>query len=424
MSRFRRHVSPSIQSCPTSWLLAAALAAIVVGGCSCEKPRIRPVPTPMGHEVPNIRVMLGDEAPLVAIAVTGPWRLVGPAGDVGSGESLGWTDVACQKGQVLFGNLPPTAGTLELRPERDGSIWVAQAINGKDRERAYRGVLRLVPTASGTLRVINVLPIEPYVAGVVANELFKSWHLEAYKAQAVAARTFALIEHNQRVRYDYDVRDSTLSQVYGGAATETKTSWDAVTATMGIVATYRGKTGKPTLLKTYYHSTCGGGTVSATSVFGGSSPEPLAGGVPCTWCRNSRKFTWPDVVITKKEITDAMKKSGIPELVRLGPIKRVEVSATAGSGGRAEEIRLTDAAGAAVDVHAGTWRGLVGAVRMPSTWFTIEDQPDRIVLKNGRGFGHGVGLCQYGAQYLAEHGRTGEQILRYYYPGVQLTRAY
>ena len=412
-----------IHAWATRSLLAAGVGAALLAGCSCQGPHPRgPIG---GREVPLVRVRLGDETPSVQVAVTGPWRLTGPSGEVASGANLEWTDVAIRDGRMVFGQKAPVVGPLELHAENDGTLWVCQTVGAAERQRAYRGFLRLIPAEARAIRVVNVLSAEAYLAGVLANELPKSWHVEAYKAQAVAARSYALAERNLRTRYDFDVGDSAASQVYGGYATETGTAWEAVHATWGIVTTYRGADGKTYLLRAYYHSTCGGQTASAGSVFGGSTPPPLAGGVPCTYCIRSPKFRWPDVVLTKQEIGDALKRSGIAELASLGPVDQTEVAAAAGGpDGRAEQIRIADTSGAAVLIRADYWRALVGNGRIPSTWFTIRDQGDRIVLEGGRGYGHGVGLCQWGAEYLAEHGLTGEQILRYYYPTVELLKAY
>jgi len=411
-----------LQAWATRSLLAAGVGAALLAGCSCQGPHPRgPIG---GREVPLVRVRLGDETPSVQVAVTGPWRLTGPSGEVASGANLEWTDVAIRDGRVVFGQKAPVAGPLELHAETDGSLWVSQTVGAAQRQRAYRGILRFIPAEGGAICVVNVLSAEAYLAGVLANELPKSWHVEAYKAQAVAARSYALAERNLRTRYDFDVGDSAASQVYGGYSTETRTAWEAVHATWGIVTTYRGAGGKTYLLKAYYHSTCGGETASAGSIFGGPTPPPLAGGVACTYCVRSTKFRWPDVVLTKQEIGDALKRSGDADLARLGPVDQVEVAATNGPGGRAEQIRMADTAGAAVLVQANYWRALVGNGRVPSTWFTLRDQGDRLLVTDGRGYGHGVGLCQWGAEYLAEHGQTGEQILRYYYPTVELLKAY
>jgi len=411
-----------IHAWATRSLLAAGVGAALLAGCSCQGPHPRgPIG---GREVPLVRVRLGDETPSVQVAVTGPWRLTGPSGEVASGANLEWTDVAIRDGRMVFGQKAPVAGPLELHAETDGSLWVSQTVGPAQRQRAYRGILRFIPAEGGAIRVVNVLSAEAYLAGVLSNELPKAWHVEAYKAQAVAARSYALAERNLRTRYDFDVGDSAASQVYGGYSTETRMAWEAVHATWGIVTTYRGAGGKTYLLKAYYHSTCGGETVSAGSAFGGPTPPPLAGGVACTYCVRSPKFRWQDVVLTKQEIGDALKRSSDAELTRLGPVDQVEVAATSGLGGRAEQIRMADTAGSAVLVQATYWRALVGNSRVPSTWFTLRDQGDRLLITDGRGYGHGVGLCQWGAEYLAEHGQTGEQILRYYYPKVELLKAY
>ncbi len=408
-------------------VLIASVAAVSFSGCSCERPRRA---ARMGAEVPRVRVKLGRDTQSVAVAVKGPWRLVGGEGEIASGKSLDWTQVTIsghttsKNGAIVFGRLATVNGPVELSGAHDGPVEISQTLGGKARRRSYRGTLRILPTSKGVIRLINILPMEAYLAGVLANELIRSWHVEAYKAQCVAARTYALMERNSRRRYDFDVYDSTLSQVYGGLGTETDKTWEAVEATWGVAATYRAPDGKRVLLKTYYHSTCGGDTAPAGSVFGGSTPAPLAGGTKCTYCRKSPKYRWPPVVLTKRHVTDALQRSGSASLTQLGPVWRVEVAARTGDGGRAERIRIVDTAGKSVLLRAGYWRILVGASKVPSTWFDIEDRGDRIALTGGRGYGHGVGLCQWGAQYLAAHGKTGEEIARYYYPGVELVRVY
>jgi len=402
-------------------LLGLGLAAVVLGGCSCEgpKPRVGPAPP---KEVPLIRVKLGSDCRSLAVAVAGPYRLQRGAATIASGDRLEWTTFDLRGGEVATESGPLGTPPIEIHPAEDGTLAVRQPVDGKERQRAYRGFLRLVATAEGNLRAVNVLPMEAYLAGVLRNELLKSWHLEAYKAQAVAARTYALAERNRRLSQPFDVYDSQQSQVYGGKDTETQRAWEAAAATQGIVAAHRDNQGRLRLLRTFYHSTCGGETCPSGAVFGGETVRPLAG-VKCTYCYRSRLYRWADVVLEKKDVTDALRRSGVAELRRLDEVRRVEVAATTGSG-RATKIRVVDAAGTSILVHADSWRRFVGGMKVPSAWFTIRDDGERIVLENGHGFGHGVGMCQWGAQYLAEHGLKGEQILRYYYPGAQLVRAY
>jgi stage II sporulation protein D len=415
----------SARRCLARLALLAGLGVILIGGCSCEQPRPRPMPAPsVGvKDQPIVRARLGDETPAVWVAVMSPWRLIGPAGQLAAGDKLEWTEVACKSGGIVFAGQPPMRGGVELYAEADGAIWVRQTVGGKDRDRYYRGYLRILPTTAGTLRVINILPIEHYLAGVVAGEMPARWNIEALKAQAVAARTYALAESNGRTKSDFDVYDSTMSQVYAGCGVEASSVWQALAATQGIVAGYSSGWGKSEMLTTWFHSTCGGATVPSGSIFGGTTPPPLQG-VVCNYCSNSPKYQWGEVALTKKEIGEALKKTGYTALVKLKAIARVEVASTFGDGGRAAGIRVVDETGAAVIVDANYWRGIIGPGRVLSTWFDIEDRGTSIALVNGRGWGHGVGLCQYGAAYLADRGKTAEEILRFYYPKVDLVRAY
>jgi len=375
----------------------------------------------MPKEMPLVRVKIGDDARTISVAVGGPWRLVGADGDIATGRTLDRTDVQASGGGIAFGGVATADGPVELHPAGNAAVYISMP--GRKR-CGYRGFLRFLPTRGGEVRVVNVLPMKSYLAGVVGREMFASWHVEALKAQAVAARTYVLGRRNARARYDFDVYDTPMSQVYGGLDAETDKTRQAVRETAGIVATYESD-GRSVLLPAYYHSTCGGDTVASGMVFGGATPPPLAGGTRCTYCRQSSRYRWKgEVVLSKAEITEAMHKSSVPALRTLGPVARVEVASRAGESGRAVRIRLVDAAGRSLLVRASDWRMLVGSMKVPSTWFWIEDRGDTVALVNGRGFGHGLGLCQYGAQFLASHGQKAEQILRYYYPGVVLERAY
>ena len=411
--------------CLARLALVAGLGVAMVAGCSCEQPRPRPMPAPsVGvKDQPIVRVRLGEETPTAWVAVMAPWRLNGPAGQLAAGEKLEWTEVICKSHGVVFAGQPPIRGGVELYAEADGAIWVRQTVGGKDRDRYYRGYLRILPTTAGALRIIDILPMEHYLAGVVGGEMPSGWNIEALKAQAVAARSYALAESNARAKSDFDLHDSTQSQVYAGCAVEAASVWKALAATQGVVASYSTGWGKPQVLTAYFHSTCGGATVPSAAVFGGTTPPPLQG-VVCNYCRNSPRYHWGEVVLTKKGIGEALKKTGYTPLVRLGPVARVEVASAVADGGRAATIRIVDEAGASVIVDAHYWRGILGPGRILSTWFDIEDRGASIALVSGRGWGHGVGLCQYGAAYLADRGKTAEEILRFYYPKVDLVRAY
>jgi len=398
------------------FLLAAGVVVLAFSGCACERPR-QPW---MAEEVPRLRVKIGQDAPAISVAVEGPWRLAGAEGDIADGDRIDRTRVRAAGRNLVVGSLATADGPVELHATAGDPVSVE--VPGR-RRRHYRGHLRLEPVG-GKVRVVNVVPMEAYLAGVVAEELYRTWHVEAYKAQAVAARTYALRHRNRRARYGFDLYDTPRSQVYGGVDAETAKAWKAVRETHGVVATYESG-GRRVLLPAYYHSTCGGDTAAAGTVFGGPTPPPLRGGTGCTYCRASPRYRWnKEVVLSKAAITSAVRGSGAGALADLGPLVRVEVAERTGRQGRAKRLRLVEAGGRSVLVRASDWRIWVGAGKVPSTWFQVEDRGDAVALVRGRGFGHGVGMCQWGAQFLATRGQTGEQILRYYYPGVELVRAY
>ncbi len=400
--------------------LAAALALLAAAGCSCEGPQPRPPVSPEG--VPLVRVKLGQDADALVVTVEGAYHVFAGGERAGQGGRLAPARLEAAADGILLGGRALGAGPVEVRPAEGGRFCLQfPAAGGKTVDRTYRGRLRVHLMPEGRLRAVNVLDVEAYLAGVVACELFASWHLEAFKAQAVAARTYALAERGRHRARDFDVYDSVQSQAYGGVSKETERAWRAVAATQAIVGTVESADGKPRLLRMYYHSTCGGATSPAASVFGGTTPPPLAG-VTCTYCRASRRYRWSGVTFRKREIGDALRASGNPALATLDRVTRVEV-ASRDPVGRATEVRIVTASGRSLRIAANQWRIWVGPGRLPSTWFDVRDAGDRVVL-DGCGFGHGVGLCQYGAQYLATQGMTGEQILRFYYPGIVLARAY
>ncbi len=403
---------------PVRILLAACVLAAAVAGCSCEGPEARITADAEG--IPLVRVKLGEDTGVVYVTIEGPYRVRDAGREVASGRGLADRRVAAAGGQLVLGDAPVGAGPLDIHPAPEGRFRIRQTVDGRERTRVYRGFLRLLPTRDGRLRAVNVLNVEVYLAGLLRCELFPSWHVETYKAQAVAARTYALAAVKRAGGRDFDVYDSIMSQAYGGCEMETETAWAAVVATRGVVGTYEDAGSRTRLLSMYYHSTCGGATVAAGDYFGGSTPPPLAG-VPCTFCQASRLYRWDDVELLKAEMTEALRATGEEAFRDFGPIVGLEVAETTSRGG-AKTIRVWDRR-KAVRMSARAWRLAVGPAKVPSTWFQIQDAGERVVLQ-GRGFGHGVGMCQYGAEYLARHGRTGEQILRHYYPGIVLARAY
>jgi stage II sporulation protein D len=330
--------------------------------------------------------------------------------------------------------------------------------------RLYRGVADVVLNSSGLLAGVNELPLEEYLYGVVPRELPPTvWdQLEAQKAQAVAARTFALSRIGHRAADGYDLLPTTADQVYGGYASEHPLSTQAVDETAGIVATYNGN-----LISTVYHSTSGGFTAHNEDVWQ-SGPVAYLRGVPdaergqalqrnpnpqvfrnASGARSLRGFRGGDYEAdwsqyhrwyfewTAEEISRSISAFAGTEV---GTVHEINVLSRSESG-RVYEIEfVTDEGTFTEEKDRIRWAlQFVNAQGnlspLLSTLFLIEPiseqsgpRGDRAVVGFqawGGGWGHGIGMSQTGAAGMAERGRTFDEILRHYYTGIELeTRTY
>jgi len=275
-------------------------------------------------------------------------------------------------------------------------------------EKRYRGLVELsASTAKKHFMVINIVGVEDYLKGVVPNEMHCSWPLEALKAQAVAARTFAFYQMSSRENSPFDMEAGTNSQVYQGMDSEQPTTTEAVEGTRNIVAVFNNK-----LISAFYHSNCGGHTANVKDVWGGQI-KYLYGG-KCGFCDAGPHYSW------KCELSEA-------ELVRIltrhnllvTEIRKLELDGC-NSDGRVARIRLVHSQGVKV-LKAPVFRMMVGPERIKSTCFEVRND-NHVFVFGGRGWGHGVGLCQEGAFGMANAGYRFDAILHYYYKGVELRR--
>ncbi|MEM1022865.1 MAG: SpoIID/LytB domain-containing protein [Myxococcota bacterium] len=254
-----------------------------------------------------------------------------------------------------------------------------------------------------TASVVNGLPIETYLLGIVGSEMPASWPRAALEAQAVAARTYAL-QSRLRMRSSgrgFDLHDSVLSQVYKGAADIAPSVVAAVEATSGQVLAYEHQPAE-----SLFHSTCGGRTRSAEEVFG--NEVPYLRERRCPWCRESSRHRW-SLELPLKRTEDLLRAAGLLE----GKLRRVE--------GDEEGIELR--AGRRRTVQPRQLRAALGPSQLYSTDFEASTRRGRVRLR-GRGFGHQVGMCQWGARGMAREGRDFREILAHYYPGVPIKRAW
>jgi len=320
---------------------------------------------------------------------------------------------------LLLGSMCLTGPVVRVLPNADGSL--------EYNDRRYRGYL--VARRNGdTFVIINVLDIESYLRGVLRGELPRYFHPETYRAQAIVSRTYALYQRylsgSQRA---WDVTADTSSQVYHGIEGESSKSDDAVMSTTGIVCAWDSPQGRK-IFCSYFSSTCGGVNQDVVNVKGGAPVKPLSGGVKCPYCAQSEWYTWPTVRLSKERITNDVKpflvRSGYTQGEKLSMIDDIKV-VNRTAHGRPITLRLVDKSGLIIDLRAEDFRLLIDNGRsIKSTQFEIVVEPDHIAFVKGRGYGHGIGLCQHGAEGMARHGCQAGQILEHYYPGCTLVKAY
>ncbi|UCD28680.1 MAG: SpoIID/LytB domain-containing protein [Planctomycetota bacterium] len=299
------------------------------------------------------------------------------------------------------------------------------AVQLPDGLKKYRGKLRLVREDEGRSLVVNILDLETYLIGVVAAELQKSFRKEAFRAQAIIARTYAWY---QKRRYgklrEWDVKASEGSQVYAGLEREklVPQARRAVRDTRGLVCTWTSPEGER-IFCTYYSSRCGGTTQASGPVKHEKVIAPLAGNVICWYCRR-HPYSWESVRIEKSLLTEQLRDR-YQKFNSIGPIDDLKVWSET-SAGRPVMLSLIDSEGQAIELEAENFRLVVdpSGRMVKSTMFVPMVEDDAIILTEGRGFGHGMGMCQYGANDLAKEGWKAGEILRYYYPTSRLSRAY
>jgi stage II sporulation protein D len=266
------------------------------------------------------------------------------------------------------------------------------------------GLVHVVRKGQGFL-VINQVDLEEYVKGVVPSEVNSAWHPEMLKAQAVAARTYALYQQMLSATRDYDVVATVQDQVYKGKSGIDAAVLRAVDQTRGLVLTYQNAP-----IYAAFSSTAAGLTEDAVNVW--SKEYPYLKGVECPFDLESPYYQWRASFRLDK-LEQNLRQQGFA----VGTIESMEpLSYT--RGGRVAKLRIVHSDGELI-LRGEDLRKVVGYSIVPSTQFTIDSIGHEIVL-SGYGAGHAVGMCQWGAKELAELGYPFSTILSYYYPGTEL----
>ncbi|MDO8519792.1 MAG: SpoIID/LytB domain-containing protein [Deltaproteobacteria bacterium] len=259
---------------------------------------------------------------------------------------------------------------------------------------------------------IRTLPMETYLAGVIGNEMSRRWPVEALKAQAVAARSYALyrMRENHHKRRRWDVLATQGDQVFRARDIQNQYLLGIVESTRGEVLWKNGH-----VVEAFYSSTCGGTTRSAAEA-GLSRDSPLKSIGYDNYCRISPHRNWV-VPMTLADMEKKLRRAGI----RVTNLRAVRVAKKEKSG-YVDTVAIVDDKRTRL-MSSRQFRKIMGVMRVKSTCFDIQES-ERGVAVHGSGFGHGVGMCQYGAKQMSVKGRSYKSILAKYYPNVSIRKIY
>jgi stage II sporulation protein D len=291
-----------------------------------------------------------------------------------------------------------TAKRLEVVPVGGATVRL-KAADAKDGGREYPGRIEAV-AAGGRLLLVNQVPLEAYIAGVVSAEAGKEHHQEYYKLQAVSSRTYALTNQRKHLPDGFDLCDGVHCQVYHGRNRNDSIQL-AVEATKGLVIVDPGIR----LIHATFHSNCGGETMNAEDLW--SKHEPYLRAVRDTFCLSAPHASWERTLSRREWLGYLDRRFGlnVADSSQLAAVLHYEPQCR--------------------DLYLGnTWpllplKQVREDLNLRSTFFTVHADGERVLLK-GRGFGHAVGLCQEGAMGMARAGRSYTDILHHYFANVHL----
>ena len=371
-----------------SWArLLGALAAVLLAG-------------PSGAQTTGpIRVGLGDGLRVIEVGAADQIEMLDPRTRrplfTLPGPRVVRIAVAPQGIDVEGRRLPVTAVRIEVKrgPLRVGS-------------RDYPGALEVWRSEDAALSLVNELGLEDYVAGTVRAEASEKWPPEALRAVAVVARTYAVFQQIKNAAKAFHLVAGNQDQNFAGRAPEGSPAWEAARATAGQVLTWQGR-----VFPTFYHADSGGFTESAQTIFSGDGVAPIPG-VRDEFSVDSPNYNWV-ATVPLGVLAERLRQGG----VEVGDVRGVTVLERTSSL-RVARLQIEGSRGTTT-LKGTDFRRLLGYDVLRSTLWAASVQ-DGAVRFEGRGWGHGVGLSQYGAKGMAERGYAHAQILAHYYPGSTL----
>jgi stage II sporulation protein D (peptidoglycan lytic transglycosylase) len=339
-----------------------------------------------------IRVLLSGGTPEVVLE-GGTIRAWGADGRL-EAEAAGPVTVAAVGERIRWNGARLLGDTLDAAAAPDLRIG----------NRKVAGRVRLV-ARKGELLAVAVVPMEAYAAAVLSREAPARFHPEALAALAVAVRTYSAGAAARPRDPAYDVVATVEDQVFDGMEGVAQVFREATDATRGLVVRYRGE-----LARTVYHSTCGGRTEDAASVWGTDFPYLRA--QFCNDCADSPVYRW-EYRMPEAETRRVAKALGLPP----GRDLQIVVAGRTPTG-RASRVRISSG-GVSRELQAAEFRKTAGYAKVRSLKMEIAPAAGGLRF-TGEGWGHGVGMCQFGANGMARRGAGYREILARYYPGTEI----
>ncbi len=347
-----------------------------------------------------IRVRILRTRSAVRISAPGPVEFQSIRGDRSFSTSASFS---VRGGRHLTVATRTFASDVILRPKNPDE---ALRVNG----RRYRGFLQLHRGKGGILEIVEHVNLEQYLYGVLPKEVGAAWPTEALKVQAVISRTYVLANRTTDTQQLYDVSNDVMSQVYGGMDSELVDASKAVENTRGQILL--NLDGKP--LEAFFHAACGGHTDLPEAVWPSRVSNASFSSVPDTFCSDYPRHQW-STEVSLSVLLKRLRRAGI----HLRDLKSVAIGNKMDSG-RAETIVVKTSRGT-VHVQGNRFRLAAGPEVVRSLMLTSVESGRKTVRFEGRGWGHGVGVCQWGARGRALAGQKYDEILRSYFPKAKLT---
>ncbi len=284
--------------------------------------------------------------------------------------------------------------------------------------KIYPLSLKFYTLDNRTFNVVNIIDIETYIEGVIPYEIVPTWTDEMLKVQAVIVRNYALANLRRHTEQGYDLCSDVHCQVYKGFAKKENIRervHRVVKETKGMVLVEKDT---KRLIQTYYHAACGGATEDISEAWSETNQVPWLVSVKCNFCKRSSYYKW-SYTIAQEKFCEILRKEGF-SLVR--KIYRINIISKTKSE-RAKEVEVVSGS-SKFKINTKDLRRILGYSALKSTKIYKIDVNSKDITFYGYGWGHGVGLCQWGANELTLRGKNFKEVLEYYYPNTKIKKIY